>query len=41
MKTFQSFTAIQRHLNIGKCKVKLAKESTYDKMKRKWTDAIL
>ena len=39
IKTFQSFTAIQKHLNMGKHKVKLAKKSAKDEIKRKWTEA--
>ena len=37
MKTFQSFTAIQKNLNKSKHKVKLTKKSAYNKIKRKWT----
>ena len=38
IKTFQSFAALQKHLDVGKHMVKLAKESAYDEIKRKWTE---
>ena len=38
IKTFQSFSALQKHLDVGKHMVKLAKESAYDEIKRKWTE---
>lgn len=39
IKMFKSFAALQKHLDVGKHMVKLAKESTYDEIKRKWTEA--
>jgi len=36
---FKSFAALQKHLDVGKHMVKLAKESVYDEIKRKWTEA--
>ena len=39
VKTFQSFAALQRHLDVGKHMLKLAKESAYDEIKRKWIEA--
>lgn len=39
IKTFKSFTALQKHLDVGKHLVKLAKESAFDEIKRKWTEA--
>lgn len=39
IKTFQSFAALQKHLDVGKHMVRLAKESAYDEIKRKWTEA--
>ena len=39
IKTFKSFAALQKHLDVGKHLVKLAKESAYDEIKRKWTEA--
>lgn len=39
IKTFKSFAALQKHLDVGKHMVKLAKESAYDEIKRKWTEA--
>lgn len=39
IKTFKSFAALQKHLDVGKHIVKLAKESAYDEIKRKWTEA--
>lgn len=41
IKTFQSFSALQKHLDVGKHMVRLAKESAYDEIKRKWTEACL
>ena len=41
IKTFQSFATLQKHLDVGKHMVKLAKESAYDEIKRKWTEACL
>ena len=37
IKTFKSFAALQKNLDVGKHIVKLAKESAYDEIKRKWT----
>lgn len=37
---FQSFAALQKHLDIGTHLVKLAKESAYDEIKRKWMEVI-
>ena len=39
IKTFQSFAALQKHMDVGKHMVRLAKESAYDKIARKWTEA--
>ena len=39
IKTFKSFAALQKNLDVGKHIVKLAKESAYDEIKRKWTEA--
>lgn len=39
IKTFKSFAALQKHLDVGKHMLKLAKESAYDEIKRKWTEA--
>ena len=39
IKTFKSFAALQKHLVVRKHMVKLAKESAYDEIKRKWTEA--
>ena len=39
IKTFQSFAALQKHLDVGKHMVRLAKEFAYDEIKRKWTEA--
>ena len=39
IKTFTSFAALQKHPEVGKQMVKLAKESAYDEIKRKWTEA--
>ena len=39
IKTFQSFAALQRHLDVGKHMLKLARESAYDEIKRKWIEA--
>ena len=39
IKAFKSFAALQKHLDVGKHMVKLAKESAYDEIKRKWTEA--
>ena len=39
IKMFKSFAALQKHLDVGKRIVKLAKESAYDEIKRKWTEA--
>ena len=39
IKTFQSCAALQRHLDVGNHMLKLAKESAYDEIKRKWIEA--
>ena len=39
IKTFQSFEAFQRHLDVGKHMLKLARESAYEEIKRKWIEA--
>ena len=39
MKTFKSFAAFEKHLDVGKHMMKLAKQSVYDEIKRKWTEA--
>ena len=39
VKMFQSFTALQRHLDVGKHILKLAKESAYEEIKWKWIEA--
>ena len=33
------FTAFQKHLNIGRLKLKLIRESAFDEIKRKLTEA--
>ena len=38
IKMFQSFAALQRYLDVGKHMLKLAKESAYDEIKRKWIE---
>ena len=37
-KTYQSFTNLQKHLDVGKHLVKLERESTYDSVKKKWAE---
>ena len=37
-KTCQSFTNLQKHLDVGKHLVKLERESTYDSVKKKWAE---
>jgi len=39
IKTFKSFAVLQKHLDVVKHMVKLAKESAYNEIKRKWTEA--
>ena len=39
IKRFQAFAALQRHLDVGKHMLKLAKGSAYDEIKRKWMEA--
>jgi len=40
IKTFKSFAALQKHLDVGKHMMKLTKESAYDEIKRRWTEAF-
>ena len=40
IKVFQSFAALQKHLNIGKHMLQLAKEFAYDEIKKKWIEAV-
>ena len=37
-KTCQSFTNLQKHLDVGKHLVKLERESTLDSVKKKWAE---
>ena len=37
-KTYQSFTNLRKHLDAGKHLVKLEGESTFDRVKKKWTE---
>ena len=37
-KTYQSFTNLQKHLDVGKHLVKLERESTFDSVKKKWAE---
>ena len=39
IKTFQSFAALQRHLDVGRRMLKFAKETAYDEIKQKWIEA--
>ena len=40
IKVFQSFAALQKHLDIGKHMLQLAKEFAYDEIKKKWIEAV-
>ena len=40
IKVFQSLTALQKHLDIGKHMLQLAKEFAYDEIKKKWIEAV-
>ena len=40
IKVFQSFAALQKHLNIGKHMLRLAKEFAYDEIEKKWIEAV-
>ena len=37
-KMYQSFTGLQKHLDVGKHLVRLERETTYDAIKRKWVE---
>ena len=41
IKMYRSFTALQKHLDVGKHIVKLERESVYDDIKRKWADTCI
>ena len=38
IKVYQSFAALQRHLDLGKHLVRLERETQYDQVKRKWAE---
>ena len=38
IKVYQSFAALQRHLDLGKHLIRLERETQYDQVKRKWAE---
>jgi len=38
IKVYQSFAALQRHLDVGKHLIRLERETQYDQVKRKWAE---
>ena len=38
IKVYQSFSALQRHLDVGKHLIRLERETQYDQAKRKWVE---
>ena len=40
IKVFQSFAALQKHLDIGKHMLQLAKEFAFDEIRKKWIEAV-
>ena len=41
IKVYQSFAALQRHLDLGKHLIRLERETQYDQVKRKWAETCL
>ena len=41
IKVYQSFAALQRHLDVGKHLIRLECETQYDQVKRKWAETCL
>ena len=41
IKVYQSFSALQTHLDVGKHLIKLERETQYDQIKRKWAETCL
>ena len=41
IKVYQSFAALQRHLDVGKHLIRLERETQYDQVKRKWAETCL
>ena len=38
IKVYQSFSALERHLDVGKHLIRLERETQYDQVKRKWAE---
>ena len=38
IKVYQSFAALQRHLDLGKHQIRLERETQYDQVKRRWAE---
>ena len=41
IKVYQSLSALQKHLDVGKHLIKLERETQYDQIKRKWAETCL